>query len=113
MSALERLPSAEQRRGERYGYARRAWCEHRDWTLYLRVGNLSEGGLFLHSSTPFAHGERLRVWVAEGILAEVEVRWSAPRGRSPGIGCSFSALLRGRDDFRALLAELAGASSRA
>jgi uncharacterized protein (TIGR02266 family) len=36
----------------------RCWCEGENVTFYARVGNLSEGGLFIRTNTPLATGAR-------------------------------------------------------
>ena len=76
----------------------RCWCEGENVTFYARVGNLSEGGLFLRTSTPLDRGTRTRVRLAQDSI-EVEtvaiVVWS--RGDTtnegpPGMGLRFEAL---------------------
>ena len=102
------------RRHARLELARRAWCEHRDWTLYLLVGNVSHGGVFIQTATPFARGERLRVClmdreapVAALMELEVEVCWSSARGRSVGIGCRIVDFAQGAERYAALVEQLA------
>lgn len=75
----------------------RCWCEGENVTFYARVGNLSEGGLFLRTSTPLDTGTRTRVRLAQDAL-EVEtfavVVWSRGDGDGgpPGMGLQFEAL---------------------
>ena len=98
--------SSELRRHPRLSLQRRAWCEHRDWTLYLTVGNLSVDGMFLHTSTTFAPGETLRVSLSDGgarMVVEVEVVWCAARGRTPGLGCRVSTIREGAEHYALLL----------
>jgi Tfp pilus assembly protein PilZ len=100
---------SELRRHVRVDCERRAWCEHRDWTLYLPIANLSLGGLFVHTSTPFATGERLRVCLTDRdplLMMEVEVVWSSSRGRTVGIGCRIVAFLQGADAYADLVEQL-------
>jgi len=101
--------SEELRRHPRLALRRRAWCEHRDWTLYLPVANVSVAGLFIQTSTPFVTGEPLRVSLAEAgerIVVDVEVVWSSSRGRLPGIGCRFSHMREGAEHYARLLDNL-------
>lgn len=104
----------ELRHHPRYELRRRAWCEHRDWTLYLTVLNVSLGGMFIQTSTPFAPGQRLRVSLSERmprIVVEVEVLWGRARGGTVGIGCGVKALGEGAEHYRRLLDQL-GESAR-
>lgn len=103
------LCSEEHRRDVRVAFHRRAWCEHRDWTLYLTVSNLSRGGMFIQTSAGFAPGELLRVCVAENeprILVEVEVVWSRSRGRTLGIGCRVAGFVQGAEHYGPLIERL-------
>jgi uncharacterized protein (TIGR02266 family) len=64
----------EKRQYHRTETRLRCWCEGENVTFYARVGNLSEGGLFLRTSTPLDRGSvaKLRFGVKEA--AEVEAR---------------------------------------
>ncbi|HEX8441342.1 TIGR02266 family protein [Archangium sp.] len=77
----------------------RAWCEAENITLYARIGNLSEGGLFLQTNTPLAEGRRTLLRLSSGevkeLMAEATVVWQ--RGRrvdqgAPGMGLKFEGL---------------------
>jgi uncharacterized protein (TIGR02266 family) len=78
----------------------RCWCEGENVTLYSRVGNLSEGGLFLRTSTPLQQGARATVRIGVGeeagpeLQTAVKVVWTRPGGQSwpPGMGLAFEAL---------------------
>ncbi|MFL5321216.1 MAG: TIGR02266 family protein [Myxococcaceae bacterium] len=76
----------------------RCWCEGENVTFYARVGNLSEGGLFLRTSTPLDRGTRARVRLGSDAV-EVEtfatVVWSRNDGDHgpPGMGLRFDAPL--------------------
>jgi hypothetical protein len=102
----------ELRRHPRVDFAQRAWCEHRDWTLYLTISNVSQDGLFIQTSTPFARGELLRIClssVARGaplIELEAEVLWSSSRGRVVGVGCQIRQFAQGREQYCALVEQL-------
>ena len=94
----------------------RCWCEGENVTFYARVGNLSEGGLFLRTSTPLDRGTRTRVRLAQDAV-EVEtfaiVVWS--RGETstegpPGMGLRFESL---DETAQRLLREIIARESRA
>ncbi len=67
----------------------RCWCEGENITVYARIGNLSEGGLFLRTSTPLNEGSRalLRFGNDNPIEAHARVVWalmtSGERYREP------------------------------
>lgn len=106
------LQSHELRRHVRVEFQRRAWCEHRDWTLYLPIANLSHGGLFLQTSTAFAPGEPLRICLSAReplIIMEVEVMWSSPSGRTVGVGCAITSFVQGSKAYGELVDQLAQA----
>ncbi len=103
--------SRELRRHLRVEYQRRAWCEHRDWTQYLSITNLSHGGLFVQTPIPFPPGEMLRVSFAGGepIVLEAEVVWAA-RARQAGVGCQIVAFLEGEARYDQLIGRLSSPS---
>ena len=77
----------------------RAWCEAENITLYARIANLSEGGLFLQTHTPLALGRRTLLRLSSGevreVMAEATVVWSRPQRQDkgpPGMGLKFEAL---------------------
>lgn len=104
--------SRELRRHFRVEYQRRAWCEHSDWTQYLAITNLSHGGLFIQTPTPFQRGELLRVSFSdEGrIVFEAEVVW-ATRTRQVGVGCRIVGFVEGEARYASLIDRL-GSPSR-
>lgn len=66
-------------------------------TVYARIGNLSEGGLFLRTSTPLPTGSRallrFRDGDAEEISAEATVMWSRGGvGDQAGMGLQFGPM---------------------
>ncbi len=71
----------------------RCWCEGQNVTVFARVGNLSEGGLFLKTSTPLSPGSRAMVRFSE-VEAPVLVVWASQGddGRSPGMGLQFESI---------------------
>lgn len=79
----------------------RCWCEGENVTVFTRIGNLSEGGVFLSTRTPLKTGSRamLRFGEAEEAPIQVEatVVWvrggdEGPSPRAPGMGLMFTGL---------------------
>ncbi|MBJ6765582.1 TIGR02266 family protein [Myxococcaceae bacterium JPH2] len=78
----------------------RCWCEGENVTLYARIANLSEGGLFVRTSTPLAAGTRAQVRLSPGSEPEIQavatVVWQReveePAGRLPGMALRFEAI---------------------
>lgn len=85
----------ENRKFERVDSRLRCWCEGENVTVYARIGNLSEGGLFLRTSTPLEQGAKAIVRFGLGDSAEVEARaivvWSRAEGEDGphGMGLKF------------------------
>jgi Tfp pilus assembly protein PilZ len=89
-------------------FRRRAWCEHRAFTLYLPLANLSHGGLFIQTSAPFASGEPLRVCLTDKgplIVVDVEVVWSRG-GSGVGVGCVIRSFAQGAESYSELVEQL-------
>ena len=109
----ESFLALEQRQGQRVDFQRRAWCEHHDLTLYLLVGNLSYGGMFIHTSTPFRAGELLRVTLADStrIVVDVEIVRRSQSARHGGVGCRLISFVQGAESYTALLAHLLESAS--
>jgi uncharacterized protein (TIGR02266 family) len=89
----------ENRKNERFTSRQRCWCESENITLYARIANLSEGGLFLQTNTPLTRGWRTMVRLGGGgvpeVMAEATVVWSRPQRqdtRPPGMGLRFEGL---------------------
>lgn len=86
------------------------------------VGNLGDGGIFIHAPAPFPSGSRLRVFIdlrtPEGggpIEAEGQVTWVRRQGdrRLPGYGVRFTEIdPADRDWIRRLLERRAAESRR-
>jgi uncharacterized protein (TIGR02266 family) len=77
----------------------RCWCEADNITLYSRVGNLSEGGMFLRTSTPLEMGARMKLRLHSPGSREVQTRatvvWNRDRwqGERPaGMGLKFEGM---------------------
>jgi hypothetical protein len=98
----------ELRRAPRLEFQGRAWCEHRQLTLYLAIRNLSSNGLFLQTATPLETGERVTLSLRDdpGIVIEAEVVWMVPERRVGGVGCRIVRFLQGADRYPALLERL-------
>ncbi|PTL80983.1 TIGR02266 family protein [Vitiosangium sp. GDMCC 1.1324] len=89
----------ENRKHERFPSRLRCWCEAENITLYARIVNLSEGGLFLKTNTPLDTGRRTLLRLSGGevreVMAEATVVWSRPQRQEkgpPGMGLRFEGL---------------------
>jgi uncharacterized protein (TIGR02266 family) len=87
----------ENRKHERIPSRLRVWCEGENVTFYARVDNLSEGGLFLKTSTPLTRGAKARLRIeteAQQIETNATVVWSRADdlGRPPGMGLKFDTI---------------------
>lgn len=97
----------------------RCWCEGDNVTFYARVGNLSEGGLFLRTSTPLEPGARTRLRLRNGdessaVEATATVIWSRRGGQESGMGLRFEALDEpSREHLRRLIQHEVGVTGRA
>ena len=97
---VEELGSMENRKYTRVPSRMRCWCEGENVTLYSRVGNLSEGGLFLRTATPLPEGVQatVRLGVGEEDVPEVQtlvkVVWSRNNDNKwpSGMGLRFESL---------------------
>lgn len=76
----------------------RCWCAGENVTFYARVGNLSEGGLFLRTHTPLAAGSLASLRLSRGGEEEVQamatVVWAGDThtGGPAGMGLRFEPL---------------------
>ena len=90
------------RRHKRVPSRLRCWCEGDNVTFYARVGDLSEGGLFLRTSTPLSRGSRTLVRLhgedRHELRAEATVIWARAEDHAgvqtapPGMGLQFAEL---------------------
>lgn len=89
---------SENRKWSRVPSRLRCWCEGENITVYARIGNLSEGGLFLRTSTPLIEGSRALLRFGNDIEAQARVVWARLEGQGgpPGMGLVFE----GVDDHR-------------
>jgi uncharacterized protein (TIGR02266 family) len=89
---------SDNRKHERVDSRLRCWCEGQNVTFYARVGNLSEGGLFLRTSTPLLEGTeavvRLETREQAEISARARVMWARNEGNGhpPGMGLRFEQI---------------------
>lgn len=90
---------SENRKHTRIPTQLRCWCEGDNITLYARISNLSEGGLFLRTRTPLAPGARAVVRLTPGTDPEIQahavvvwLREQEERALPPGMGLRFESL---------------------
>jgi uncharacterized protein (TIGR02266 family) len=89
------LSGTENRRHVRVDTRLRCWCEGQNVTVYARIGNLSEGGLFVRTSMPLERGVVTVLRFGRNRVDEVEARavviWSRGEGHQgpPGMGLRF------------------------
>lgn len=92
---------ANRRRHPRVSLRARCWCETDDITLYARVSNVSEGGMFIRTYAPLERGSPARVRfqvdpTGAEVAAEAVVVWvreaSEPENVAPGMGVQFLSL---------------------
>jgi uncharacterized protein (TIGR02266 family) len=84
----------ENRKHPRIPSRLRVWCEGENVTFYARVDNMSEGGLFLKTSTPLDTGARARLRIesdAQQVVADATVMWARAQstGGPSGMGLRF------------------------
>lgn len=83
---------SDNRKFERVPTKLRCWCEGENITVYARIGNLSEGGIFLRTSTPLERGSLAMLrFGSDGVEAPARVVWSRVDGQGgpPGMGLAF------------------------
>ena len=101
--------SEDNRKFERVPSRLRCWCEGENITVYARIGNLSEGGIFVRTSTPLEQGTKATLrFGTDGVEAPARVVWSRMEGQGgpPGMGLVFEELAEGvRAAIRRLIEE--------
>lgn len=97
--------TTDNRKNTRYHSRLRCWCESDNITLYARIANLSEGGLFLQTNTPMDTGRRMLLRLSHGevreVMAEATVVWNRPQRQEkgpPGMGLKFEGLDSGAQE---------------
>lgn len=101
----------ENRKHPRITSRLRCWCEGDNITVLARIGDLSEGGLFLRTSTPLEAGSRTLLCFGTGERGEIRARavvvWARGEGERwpPGMGLRFEGLdTATREEIRRLIA---------
>ncbi|MFT3708311.1 MAG: TIGR02266 family protein [Archangium sp.] len=98
---------SDNRKFERVTSRLRCWCEGENITVYARIGNLSEGGIFLRTSTPLEQGSKATLRIGTGGLETLaRVVWSRNEGQGgpPGMGLEFENIDDGvREAIRLLM----------
>lgn len=104
---------ANRRRHARSRVLARCWIERESITLFGRVVDLGEGGLFLRTAVVLAPGTDVNVQLrspgsGEAIRAHGTVAWVGYRSegdsRTRGIGIAFDRIDEGEPELQALLA---------
>ena len=99
--SFSKVENIERRRGGRVEFATRCWCENPGLTQYVHVTNVSEGGAFIRTHTPFKVGEKVNVrWAFPGAPLELEaimqVVWKCDGSKNPakfpGMGLKFLSI---------------------
>ena len=103
-------PPREQRRHPRFELAVRCWITDARHTLYLRVHDISRGGLSVRAPVPFAPAGRIEVGLelpgGRRVRARGEVVWvrSATATESgPRMGARFLEFVEGEEELYTLL----------
>lgn len=108
-ASSEAAVTTNNRKSERISSRLRCWCEGENITVYARIGNLSEGGIFLRTSTPLERGSVATLrFGTSGLEAVARVVWSRMEGQGgpPGMGLQFENIdERVRDAIRRLMEE--------
>ena len=107
---LKETPPVEHRRHPRLELPARCWIEDGEHTVYLRVHDVSRGGLSVRAPVPFqpAGAVEMRLELPGGRLVRVrgEVVWTRPDGgeaSGPRMGARFLEFVEGEEDLYRLL----------
>jgi uncharacterized protein (TIGR02266 family) len=84
----------ERRKFKRVSLRARCWCEGRDSTFYVTIHDVSPGGFFIRTPTPFHTGTQVKVrWTFKRAVGEhealMEVVWKREAEPLPGMGLKF------------------------
>jgi hypothetical protein len=103
-------PPREQRRHPRFELAVRCWITDTRHTLYLRVHDISRGGLSVRAPVPFAPSGQIEVGLelpgGRRVRARGEVVWvrsSSATESGPRMGAKFLEFVEGEEDLYTLL----------
>jgi hypothetical protein len=99
------LPAVEKRRHPRVTVALRCWLVDERHTLYVRLHDLSRGGLSVRAPVPFAPASQVEVGLelpgGRRLRARGEIVWvrsDAPPESGPRMGARFLEFLEGEED---------------
>jgi hypothetical protein len=108
----EAVPPPEKRRHPRQELAVRCWITDERHTVYLRVHNISRGGLSVRASVPFSPSGQIDVGLelpgGRRVRARGEVVWVrtvAPNDSGARMGARFVEFVEGEDELARLLTE--------
>jgi PilZ domain len=103
-------PPREQRRHPRFELAVRCWIMDSRHTLYLRVHDISRGGLSVRAPVPFAPAGRIEVGLelpgGQRVRARGEVVWvrtTTTQESGPRMGARFLEFVEGEEELYQLL----------
>jgi len=103
-------PPREQRRHPRFDLGVRCWITDSRHTLYLRVHDISRGGLSVRAPVPFAPSGKIEVGLelpgGRRVRVHGEVVWvrtSTATESGPRMGARFLAFLEGEEELYRLL----------
>jgi len=103
-------PSREQRKHPRFELAVRCWITDSRHTLYLRVHDISKGGLSVRAPVPFAPAGKIEVGLelpgGRRVRARGEVVWvrsSTATESGPRMGARFLEFVEGEEELYKLL----------
>ena len=103
-------PPREQRRHPRFELAVRCWITDARHTLYLRVHDISRGGLSVRAPVPFAPSGQIEVGLelpdGRRVRARGEVVWvrsSSATESGPRMGARFLEFFEGEEELYTLL----------
>src|SRR2546423_9470106 len=101
-------PAREQRRHPRFELAVRCWITDARHTLYLRVHDISRGGLSVRAPVPFAPSGRIEVGLelpgGRRVRARGEVVWVRDATASGArMGARFLEFVEGEEELYQLL----------
>lgn len=87
---------SERRKFARVSSQLRCWCEGDDVTVFARIDNLGEGGVFLRTYAPLECGAKTKLRLGPDAEVQGRVVWRRlegdGEGRAPGMGLVFEAL---------------------
>jgi hypothetical protein len=108
--AADDTPEREQRRHPRLEVAVRCWITDERHTVYLRLHDISRGGLSVRAKVPFAPAGKIEVGMelpgGRRVRARGEVVWVRPQSTGetgPRMGARFLDFLEGEEDLYQLL----------